>query len=56
MTTPEQDRPSIKIAEDWWAALGGTLDRHSNTVFVPQGSKVPPCRFPCFSCRAKGRQ
>ncbi|ANZ19986.1 hypothetical protein SNOUR_33775 [Streptomyces noursei ATCC 11455] len=29
---------------------------HSGTTAIPRGQPVPPCPYPCATCRAKGRQ
>lgn len=49
--TPYEDSP-----EGWWTAFGGALDVNSGVVHIPPGRKLPPCPFPCATCRAKGRQ
>ncbi|MFH8472574.1 hypothetical protein [Streptomyces sp. NPDC018000] len=48
--------PYADSPEGWWTEYGGALDVRSGVVYLPPTAPLPPCPFPCRTCRAKGRQ
>lgn len=56
MSGDDHESPYVGSPDGWWTELGGALDTRSGVVFIPAGADVPPCPFPCFTCKSKGRQ